>query len=156
MTRADFYGGVILSLFFGATLWEGSTFQYGTEFSPGPGFAPVWLSATGLLVSLLIAAHGFRLMRASERSEATAAPTLETWGVLRVVLTLLGLAAMIFLVPVLGLALAILAFLLYLTLIVQRHSLAVGIGVSVGTVAFVYVVFVHFLDVPVPTGPLGF
>jgi hypothetical protein len=156
MTRADFYGGVILSVFFAATLWEGTTFQYGTEFSPGPGFAPVWLSAIGLLVSLLIALHGFRLLRASERSEATEAPKLEKWGLLRVVLTLLGLAAMIFLVPTLGLALAITAFLLYLTLVVQRHSLVVGIGASVGTVVFVYVVFVHFLDVPVPTGPLGF
>jgi hypothetical protein len=156
MTRADFYGGVMLSLFFGATLWEGSTFQYGTEFSPGPGFAPVWLSAIGLCVSLLIAVHGFRLMRGSERSEATAPPELEKWGMLRVLLTMLGLAAMIFLVPMLGLALAIAAFLLYLTLVVQRHSLLVGIGASVGTVVFVYVVFVHFLDVPVPTGPLGF
>ena len=62
---------------------------------------------------------------------------------------------MIFLVPLLGLVLAILAFLLFLTLVVQRHSLAVGIGASVGTVVFVYVVFVHFLDVPIPKGPLG-
>ena len=50
MTRADFYGGLLLAAFFGAALWEGSTFQYGTEFSPGPGFAPVWLSAIGLCV----------------------------------------------------------------------------------------------------------
>jgi hypothetical protein len=156
MTRADFYGGLILSLFFGAALWEATDFQYGAEFSPGPGFAPVWLSAIGLFVSLLITLIGFRMLRASERSEATAAPELEKWGVLRVVLTLLGLAAMIFFVPVLGLALAILAFLLYLTLVVQRHSPVVGIGASVGTVVFVYVVFVHFLDVPVPAGPLGF
>ena len=156
MTRADFYGGLLLAAFFGAALWEGATFQYGTEFSPGPGFAPVWLSGIGLCVSLLIAAHGLRVMRPSRRSEATAPPVLEKWGVARVLLTLLGMAAMIFLVPMLGLALAIIGFLLYLTLVVQRHSLAVGIGASVGTVVFVYVIFVHFLDVPVPTGPLGF
>jgi hypothetical protein len=156
MTRADFYGGLLLSVFFGAALWEGSTFQYGTEFSPGPGFAPVWLSAVGLCVSLLIAGHGLRLMGRAERSEANAPPTLEKWGLVRIFLTLLGLGAMVLLVPVLGLALAIVALLLYLTLVVQRHSLAVGIGASLGTVIFVYLVFVYFLDVPVPKGPLGF
>jgi putative tricarboxylic transport membrane protein len=155
MTRADFYGGLLLTAFFGAALWEGWTFQYGTEFSPGPGFAPVWLSAIGVCVSLLITAHGLWAMRSAERSEANAPPVLEMWGVGRVILTLLGMAAMIFLVPPLGLALAILAFLLYLTLVVQRHSLLIGIGASIGTVAFVYIVFVYFLDVPIPKGPLG-
>jgi putative tricarboxylic transport membrane protein len=155
MTRADFYGGLLLTAFFGATLWEGWSFQWGTEFSPGPGFAPVWLSAVGLFVSLLITAHGLWAMRGPERVE-TRAPSLEMRGVLRVVLTLLGMAAMIFLVPSLGLALAIVAFLLYLTLVVQRHSLVTGIGASVGTIAFVYLVFVYALDVPIPKGPLGF
>jgi putative tricarboxylic transport membrane protein len=155
MTRADFYCGLLLTAFFGAALWEGSTFQYGTEFSPGPGFAPVWLSAIGVAVSLLITAHGLWAMRVAERTEANAAPSLEKWGVARVILTLLGMAAMILLVPPLGLVLAILAFLLYLTLVVQRHSALVGIGASVGTVAFVYIVFVYFLDVPIPKGPLG-
>jgi putative tricarboxylic transport membrane protein len=153
MTRADFFGGLLLSAFFGAALWEGWSFQYGTEFAPGPGFAPVWLSATGLCVSLLIAAHGLLAMRSAERS---AAPALEKWGVTRVALTLLGMGAMILLVESLGLTLSILLFLLYLTLVVQRHAVAVGVGASVGTVVFVWVVFVYFLEVPVPKGPLGF
>ena len=156
MTRADFIGGLLLSAFFGATLWEAWSFQYGTEFSPGPGFAPVWLSAVGLGVSLMIAAHGLRAMRGGEGSEKTAAPTLEIKGLVRVGLTLLGLAAMVVLTEPLGLVASILLFLLYLTLVVQRHSVAVGIGASVGTVAFVYVVFVYFLEVPIPKGPLGF
>ena len=155
MTRADFVGGLLLSAFFGAALWEGWSFQYGTEFAPGPGFAPVWLSASGLCVSLMIAAHGLWAMRGGEDSEQRAAPALETGGLVRVALTLLGMGAMILLVPWLGLAVSILIFLLYLTLFVQRHGIAVGIGASVGTVVFVYVVFVYFLEVPIPKGPLG-
>ena len=154
MTRADFYGGLLLVAFFGAMLWEGSTFQYGEEFSPGPGFAPVWLSATGLCIALLIVAHGFRAMRHPADHEAP--PSLEMRGVARVAMTLAGMGVMILLVPVLGLALSIVGFLLYLTLVVQRHSLLVGIGASLGTVVFVYAVFVYSLDVPIPKGPLGF
>ena len=156
MTRADAIGGLLLSAFFGAALWEASSFQYGTEFAPGPGFAPVWLSAIGLCVSLLIAAHGLRAMQGGESSEDKAAPALEAWGLARVALTLLGLAAMVLLVEPLGLVGSILLFLLYLTLVVQRHGVAVGIGASVGTVVFVYVVFAYFLEVPIPKGPLGF
>ena len=155
MTRADMIGGLLLSAFFGAALWEASSFQYGTEFAPGPGFAPVWLSAIGLCVSLMIAVHGMRAMRSGEDSEQ-AAPALEVRGLVRVALTLLGLVAMVFLVKPLGLVASILLFLLYLTLVVQRHGVASAVGASVGTVVFVYVVFVYFLDVPVPTGPLGF
>jgi putative tricarboxylic transport membrane protein len=155
MTRADFVSGLLLSALFGAALWEGWSFQYGTEFAPGPGFAPVWLSAIGLCVSLMIAAHGLWAMRGGESAEQSAAPALEPGGLVRVALTLLGLVAMVLLVEPLGLVVSILLFLLYLTLFVQRHGVAVGIGASVGTVAFVYVVFVYFLEVPIPKGPLG-
>jgi hypothetical protein len=156
MTRADLFVGLLLSVFFGAALWEGWSFRYGTEFAPGPGFAPVWLSAIGLVVSLLIAAHGLSAMRRGEASGGESAPALEKAGVARVALTLLGLEGMVLLVEPLGLVLAILLFLLFLTLAVQRLSLGVGIGASLGTVVFVYVVFVYFLEVPVPKGPLGF
>ena len=155
MTRADFWGGLLLSAFFGAVLWEASTFQYGTEFSPGPGFAPVWLSAVGLCVSLLIVVHGLRMMRSKAESADNPSPKMELPGLGRVGLTLLGLAGMIFLVRWLGLVIAITLFLLYLTVFVQRHSWWVATAASVGTVAFVYIVFVYFLDVPIPEGPLG-
>jgi hypothetical protein len=154
MTRADLYGGLLLAAFFAAALWEASTFQYGTEFSPGPGFAPVWLSAIGLCVSLLITVHGLREMRSGD-SSTRKTPSLEKAGLVRVGLTLLGLTAMVLLVEPLGLALAILLYLLFLTMIVQRHSLVVAVGTSVATVVFVYLVFVLFLEVPIPKGPLG-
>lgn len=156
MTRADFFGGLLLAAFFGTALWEAWSFQYGTEFAPGPGFAPVWLSAIGLCVSLLIAGHGLRAIRGGERSEQRAAPALEKRGLLRVALTLLGMAAMLFVSDALGMMVSILLFLLFVTLVVQRHTVWAGIAASLGTAAFVYVVFVYFLQVPIPKGPLGF
>ena len=153
MTRADFYGGLVLCALFGAALWEATTFQYGSEFAPGPGFAPVWLSTVGLVVSLFIVVFGWRARRDPRAKEPEA---LEGRGLVRVVLTLAGLAAMLLLAPAVGLVAALAAFLVFLTLVVQRHSLAVGLGASLGTVSFVYVVFVYLLDVPVPKGPWGF
>ena len=154
MTRADLYGGLLLGAFFAAALLEAFTFEYGSEFSPGPGFAPVWLSAIGLCVSLCIAAYAVRAMRSGEGS-GPATPRLEKPGLVRIALTLLALAAMVLLVAPLGLVLALLLYLLFITVVVQRHSFAVAVGTSIGTVAFVYLVFVRFLEVPVPKGPLG-
>ena len=63
MTRADLIAGLLLAAVFAASLWEASSFQYGTEFAPGPGFAPVWLSAIGIALSLAIAFGGFVIAR---------------------------------------------------------------------------------------------
>lgn len=156
MTRADLYAGLLLAVGFGAALWEASSFQYGTEFSPGPGFAPVWLSAIGIAISLLIAFHAFKATRHPEPATDEGAEALDKAGLLRVGATLAGLLAMLVIASWLGLVLSILVFLLFLTLYVQRLSVLTGIGASVGTVVFVYVVFVLLLDVPVPSGPLGF
>jgi hypothetical protein len=156
MTRADVFAGLLLAGGFGVCLWEASSFQYGTEFSPGPGFAPVWLSAIGIALSVLLAFTAFRAPRQPRDSTDTAADAIDKAGSLRVAATLAGLAAMLVITSWLGLVPSILVFLLFLTLYVQRLSLVTGIAASVGTVFFVYVVFVRLLDVPIPSGPLGF
>jgi putative tricarboxylic transport membrane protein len=156
MTRADVFVGLLLAVVFSAVLWEASSFQYGTEFAPGPGFAPVWLSAIGIVLALLIALNAFRAARHPERSTNERSDALDKSGLFRVGATLAGLVAMMVIAPWLGLVPSILAFLLFLTLYVQRLSVLTAVGASVGTVVFVYVVFVRLLDVPIPSGPLGF
>lgn len=155
MTRADIVGGLLLATGFGAVLWEASTFQYGTEFAPGPGFAPIWLAVIGIVLSLLIAGIAWRNVRQSGGAGTDGPGPLDRPGLVRVATTLLGLAGMVVLVPWIGLVLSVFVFLLFLTLVVQRLSPVAGIGASVATVAFIYLVFVRFLAVPVPTGPLG-
>jgi putative tricarboxylic transport membrane protein len=156
MTRADIFAGLLLAAGFGALLWEASSFQYGTEFAPGPGFAPIWYGALGVVLSLLVAVNAVRAVRDGRHQAEDGAEALEMPGLLRVVATLVGLAAMLAIVPWLGLLPSILVFLLFLTLGVQRLSLPVAIPTSVATVLFIYVVFVHLLGVPVESGPLGF
>jgi putative tricarboxylic transport membrane protein len=155
--RSDIFAGVLLAAIFGAALWEAWSFQYGTEFAPGPGFAPVWLSAIGIVLSVLVTVGACRALGRAEPSELhRGSEASDRVGLLRVAATLGGLIAMVALVGVLGLVLSVLVFLLFLTLVVQRLSPAVALGASLGTVTFVYLVFVRFLEVPIPGGPLGF
>ena len=155
MSRADIFAGLLLAAGFALALWEASSFQYGTEFAPGPGFAPVWLSAIGIAVSVLIALNAFK-SAPRRRPASDGDESMDKRGLMRVVATLAGLVAMMLITPSLGLVSSILLFLLFLTLGVQRLSPVTAIGASVATVFFVYIVFVYFLEVPVPRGPLGF
>jgi putative tricarboxylic transport membrane protein len=156
MKRTGLVTGLLFAALFGACLWNAASFQYGTEFAPGPGFAPVWLSAIGIGLSLLIAFDRRVDAPGSQDSTEKARSAFDKRGILRVATTLCGLVVMLLVADRLGLISAILLFLLFLTLFVQRLSPAIGIGASVGTVVFVYVVFVRLLDVPIPPGPLGF
>ena len=155
MIRADIIGGLLMAAGFSAVLWEASSFQYGTEFAPGPGFAPVWYSAIGIVLSLLIAGNALRTARSRAHRAEDDSMALDRGGLFRVGATLFGLAVMLSIVLPLGLVPALFVFLLFLTLGVQRLSLPVGVGASVGTVVFVYLVFIYFLGVPIPSGPLG-
>jgi len=156
MKRTNLIAGLLFAAAFGACLWDAASFQYGTEFAPGPGFAPVWLSAIGIALSLLIAFYPATDAADSQGSNATPSNAIDNRRILRVAATLAGLLVMLLVADWLGLVSAVLLFLLFLTLFVQRLPLAVGIGASIGTVLFVYLVFVRLLDVPVPSGPLGF
>lgn len=155
MTRADVIAGLLLAAGFGAVLWEASSFQYGTEFAPGPGFAPIWYGAIGIALALLIAGNALRAARSRAHPTEDDPMALDKAGLFRVGMALIGLVVMLIIVPPLGLLPALFLFLLFLTLGVQRLSLPFGVGASVATVVFIYLVFVYFLNVPIPTGPLG-
>ena len=157
MTRADIVGGLLLAAGFAAALWEGLSFQFGAEFAPGPGFAPVWLSSIGIAIALLIAVGGWRSARQANTTASgePVDPSADKTELAPVVATLVALAVMIVVVPWVGFVPAMLAFLLILTLFIQRMSWLTALGTSLGTVVFVYIVFVHFLKVPIPAGPLG-
>ena len=152
MSRADIWIGLGLAVAYLVLLWQSTFFPYGSEFAPGPGFAPIWLSVLGILLSLLIAVNAWR-----GRSRPDFVPDVsERAGLVRVATAVVGLLGLMLLVRPLGLILALLAYLLFQTLLVQRLTWPVALGTSLGTTVFAILVFQRFLNVPFPRGPLGF
>ncbi|MDP8923645.1 MAG: tripartite tricarboxylate transporter TctB family protein, partial [Chloroflexota bacterium] len=135
-----------------AMAWQAAGLPYLAPTGPGAGFFPLWLALIGVVLAVLIA------ITAHRTPGLPSGPTEHGGraGLLRVALAAGGLLVMILLIPVFGLILAVLLYLLFLALAIERLSPAVGIGMSLGTIAFVYVVFARLLRVPFPTGPLGF
>lgn len=155
MRREDIVVGLVFAVAFGAALWEAWSFQYSAEFAPGPGFAPVWLSAIGVSLSLLIVAGAWRKAASAPAASEERSGEFDRAGLGRVAATVAGLVSMLVLVTYVGFVVAVLLFLLFLTLFVQRLRPVVGVLVSLITVGLVYVVFVRLLGVPIPVGPLG-
>lgn len=176
--------GVLAALML-AWLWQASQLPYVVEGRPGPGFFPVWLAGLGLVLTLAVLGGTFwRRTPAGPGSDAesrgaaeehggmaappsaaagpepdppAAAGTSPSWRAqaARPVGALLGLVAFLALVPVLGFVVTLAAFLVYLSLPVMRMPVPSALAVSLGTVAFVYVVFAVLLSVPFPTGLVG-
>jgi putative tricarboxylic transport membrane protein len=152
VTRADLPICLLLAAGCLWVLWLATRLPYGSEFAPGPGFAPTWLAGLGAIMALGLA------IIAARRPGLPAAPPAEGGraGLARVAAAVAGLAIMLLLIPRLGLLLALFAYLVFLTLAVQRLSIAASLLTGAGTIAFLYVVFQRALGVPFPSGPLGF
>ena len=152
MTRADVPIGLLLAAGCLWVFWQATRLPYGSEFAPGPGFAPTWLAGLGALLGLALA------IAAARRGGLPGAPPAEGGraGLVRVTAAVAGLAIMLLLISSLGLLLTLFAYLAFLTLGVQRLPIAASLLTSAGTVTFLYIVFQRVLGVPFPPGPLGF
>jgi hypothetical protein len=122
---------------------------YWADFAPGSAFAPFWVAASGIAVSLTLLVGALRRQ---------ASPPVE-WpgraGFLRVGLTALGLWIVVALAPFLGLVATAMAFTLFLLLVVERRPLVPSLVTTAITAAIVYGVFFVWLGIAFPKGLLG-
>lgn len=147
MTRQDVAIGAVLAVVFGVMAWHATSMTYGTEFAPGPGFAPLWLGVIGAFLALTVAVRA---------RAATGLPPADPRAERRVALSALGIVVVAMAAPVVGLVTALAAYLFFFTLVIERLRIRVGLASSAGTALLVYLVFERFLNVPFPIGPLGF
>jgi putative tricarboxylic transport membrane protein len=143
-------GAALLALGVGFSAGALTHYAYWGENGPGPAFLPFWLglALAGLASILLIGA-----MRASAPGD----PWLPRGeGLRRLVLVLVITVAFVALLKVLGMALGTVLFLVALLRGIDRQPWRVTISVALAVAAANYLVFAHWLKVPMPVGLLGF
>lgn len=123
---------------------------YWSDFTPGPAFLPFWAAAAGLLLCAL------RLVEARRLGEVTVVEWPSRAGLLRVALTFAALVALAGLSPVLGTMSSAALFMAFLLIVVQRRRLLPSLATTAITTGLIYVVFVRWLGVRLPTGLTGF
>ena len=122
---------------------------YGSTARPGAGFFPTLVGIFACLVGVAMTVAAFRR---GARTPATREPMLEAGARMRVVSTVVALAAFCALMPWLGYPLVAFVF---VTLLLQRLGSTWPSAAITGVVASLvsFYLFGVLLDVPVPRGP---
>lgn len=135
-------------LVFGAGfLLEARRYAFGSPNAPGPGFLPIALGVTFVVLALVL------LLRPGRLPESVLPPDRD--GTVRIVVTMVLLAATIALLDRLGFLVAATLMMLGLLLALDRRPIRDVLLAPLSTVA-VYVVFKVWLRVPLPAGVLSF
>ena len=125
---------------------------YWSDYSPGPAFAPWWIAACGLFLSALLALQTLRLGSDELPPEAATTRT----GFIRAASTFAVLVAFILLIPVLGLVLTSMLAAAAIMLVVLRRKIVPSLFSVAVTGAVINGIFLWWLQIPFPKGPLGF
>lgn len=151
MRLADRIGALLLLLLgAGYAATAARSYPYWSASGPGSGFFPFWL---GVVLAVLAA---LLLVGALRRAEAGEAWWPSGHGAARLVVVVVASALFVALVPVLGMTLATGLFLLGVLRFLEGHSWPVALGVAVATAGGNWALFMRWLGVPFPVGPLGF
>jgi len=144
---AGFWGGITV-LATGVIFFFYSTiYPYISEYGPGPGMFPLWLS--GLLVLL----SGFYIV-ASLKGEDSSDKMPDRKGMLNMLFLILCMALFVIFLPVLGFNLC--ASLTLFALLFKAYPWHVNLAISIGSSVSIYVIFSILLGVQLPVNALGF
>jgi putative tricarboxylic transport membrane protein len=147
MRHANIISGVAVFLVGIATTYFGSRLPYTMEFSPGPGFLPLWLGIILMISSLFVIVAD---LRNKERGGAFFAP--ETITCVKV---LVLIVAIYLILPVTGFPAGLALITAGGMRLMGKHSwLSCGITVVVTAVCIHYL-FGQWLGIPLPEGMLG-
>ena len=143
-------GAALLALGIAFSAGALTHYAYWGENGPGPAFLPFWL---GLLMALLAAL----LLVGAVRSRDPGADWLPRGDGLRRLSVVLGATvAFVALLNVIGMTIGTVLFLAVLMRVPDRQPWPRTIAVALAVAGLNYLVFAHWLHVPLPASPLGF
>lgn len=152
--RADRLTAMLLLAFAGYTIAEGVRMGYWQGRIPGPGFAPIWIGAGLALAALLLL-----LRRAPPAAIGTERSTDSRGDAVREKVLVFEIAGVTIvaaaLIPRAGMMAAV-GLLLLALVKVLRGSWRAALGAAIVLPVAFYLVFVRWLQVPIPKGPWGF
>ncbi|HEX2256980.1 MAG TPA: tripartite tricarboxylate transporter TctB family protein [Afifellaceae bacterium] len=121
---------------------------YWSDTAPGAGFFPAWVISAGLVLFLLQLAEAWR-------SQHAIAQWPDGSALVRAGLTYGGLIALGLMAPVVGMLPSIVLFVLFLLIGILRRPIWPSLAATVITVGVIYVIFVSWLGIALPTWSIG-
>lgn len=141
----------VLMLTAAAVVYFGTNhLTYWERFTPGPHFAPLWAALVSAILGLVL------FIQALGTRELVAVNLPDREGGQRVILSLVGLFALLPLLPILGYFVAAPLYVFLMMTLVLRQGLIASLLTTVITVVVIVGLFVWWLEVPMPRGWLRF
>ena len=143
-------GAALLALAVAFSAGALKNYSYWGENGPGSAFLPFWLGAVMAVLATMLLVGALR-----SRDPGTA--WLPSGSGLRRLALVIGVTvAFVALLDVVGMAVGTVLFLVILMRFLDRQAWPLTIAVALAVAGLNYLVFAHWLHVPLPAGPLGF
>jgi putative tricarboxylic transport membrane protein len=121
-------------------------YQWWGSGGPGPAFMPFWLGLVMALLALVL------LLRSLKERNPGAAWLPRGEGLRDMLVVLAATVAFIALLKVTGMIIGTALYLAFLVRYLGRHRWWVTLAIALGAAGFNWLVFVHWLRVPMPEG----
>ena len=148
--QADRVSAILLLSFSGLVILQSRALPYWTADSPGPGFLPLWLGVLLACASTAMFARTFAIVTVGR----LVFPNRE--GAVRLAIVVGLTVATAALALVIGLVLASGVFMGVTLTYLRPGRMRANWAMALGTSLVVWLLFVRWLAVPLPAGPLGF
>ena len=147
MWHARVFGGVAVLLLGMATVYFAHQLPYHSDYGPGPGFLPAWIGYVLVICSLVVTVQE---LRTPNQGESFFQPRTRM-----AVKVLLVIALTFLLFPPLGFSVGFGLFICATMRLMGNHRwVTCGVAAIVTTVS-IHFLFGHWLDIPLPTGLVG-
>jgi putative tricarboxylic transport membrane protein len=147
MKKAGVWTGLILIIFAGTLFWKSLSLKYYSDYGPGPGFFPIWMSGLLIVLSILYIIDSLRKQGIHIRNIF---PNSE--GLRKVLSIFLSLIVFLVLVPFTGYTIASISMLCILFF--REYKWYWGIGISVTISLVLFIAFHYLLKVSLPVNSL--
>ncbi|HYL79258.1 MAG TPA: tripartite tricarboxylate transporter TctB family protein [Candidatus Acidoferrum sp.] len=147
MWHARVIGGVAVLLLGIATVFFSRQLPYHSNYGPGPGFLPLWIGVVLVLCSLVVTVQELRV---PNKGETFFQPRT------RMAVKVLVVIALTFLLfPLLGFSVGFGLFICATMRLMGSHRWVTCGMAAIVTAVSIHFLFGHWLDIPLPTGLVG-
>ncbi len=147
MWHARIIGSVTVVVLGITTIVCASQLPYHSGYGPGPGFLPMWIGVVLVVCSSIVTAQELRMPNIRE--------TFFQPRTRMAVKLLAVIAATFLLVPFLGFSVGFGLFILATMRLMGKHAWATSGITAIVTAISIHYLFGHWLDIPLPTGLVG-
>jgi len=148
MKNAGALVGFLILIFAGTLFFQALSYDYYSDYGPGPGLFPLWLS--GLLIVLSIA-YIIDCYKKNIIQLKDVLPKGE--GLRKIILIMVSLVVFYILAPYTGYSVA--GIIMLMILFIKEYKWYWGLGISVVVTFVLFYTFYSVLNVPLPVNSFG-